>query len=294
MVSDLSLESVKAPVGEIRSHLQSQFSNWSETPSLDAQVLLAEITGKSRAWLLAHPNAELHPKQQGKLDKARDRLEAGEPLPYVLGHWEFYGLDFFVNTHTLIPRPETELMVEQALEWLQAHPGKHRVADIGTGSGCIAISLAVNIPELHITTIDISSEALKVARSNAEKHAVINQIEFIEADLLSSPASHTPLHVICANLPYIPSKTLVGLSVFGREPTLALDGGPDGLSLIRRLLPQAVQNLASEGLLLLEIEHTQGQAVLNLAQKFFPQAQINLLPDLAGHDRLIRIETFTE
>ena len=124
MDTDLSLERVKAPVGEIRSHLQSQFSNWSETPSLDAQVLLAEITGKNRAWLLTHPNAVLHPEQQDKLGKAISRLEAGEPLPYVLGHWEFYGLDFFVNTHTLIPRPETELMVEHALDWLRAHPGK--------------------------------------------------------------------------------------------------------------------------------------------------------------------------
>ena len=147
---------------------------------------------------------------------------------------------------------------------------------------------------MQVTAIDISSDALEIARSNAIKHGVANRIDFKQADLLSFATHQPPLHVICANLPYIPTKTLEGLDVFGREPTLALDGGTDGLSLIRRLLPQAVQNLFSEGLLLLEIENTQGQAALNLTREFFPHAQINLLPDLAGHDRLIRIKTSSD
>jgi release factor glutamine methyltransferase len=245
--------------------------------------------GKNRAWLLAHPETELTSVQRNELEAATTRLEAGEPLPYVLGYWEFYGLNLTINAHTLIPRPETELLVEQAIEWLRTHPGQRRAADVGTGSGCIAISLATNVPDLHITATDISPKALEIAQINAQSHAVSDQIDFLQADLLHTPRS--TFHVICANLPYIPTKTLEELEVFGREPTLALDGGPDGLSLIRRLLPQAVQRLPSDGLLLLEIENTQGQAAVRLAYDFFPKAQIDLLPDLAGHDRLIRIET---
>ncbi len=291
MIEEQGLEIRECSIGEIISNLQALFSNWSTSPALDAQVLLANITGQNRAWLFAHPEAALTLEQQETLEAAVSRLITGEPLPYVIGHWEFYGLDFATNAHTLIPRPETELMVEQALNWLQAHPDQRQAADIGTGSGCIAISLAVHIPDLEITATDISPAALKVAQSNAQTHAVSKRINFIEADLLSLPALHTPLHVICANLPYIPTKTLKGLDVFGREPTLALDGGPDGLNLIRKLLPQAVRNLSAEGLLLLEIENSQGQSALILAREYFPEAQIDLLPDLAGHDRLIRIET---
>lgn len=273
-------------------NLQSSIFNHSETPSLDAQVLLGHVCGQNRAWILAHPEGVLTSGQQKALGAAVSRLEAGEPLPYVLGHWEFYGLDFTINAQTLIPRPETELMVEQALEWLGAYPERRSAADIGTGSGCIAVSLAVHIPNLRVTASDISSGALEVARANAQQHAVIDRIDFIQADLLSLHAPCPTLHVICANLPYIPTSTLEGLDVFGREPTLALDGGSDGLGLIRRLLPQAFHSLSSDGLLLLEIEAAQGKAVIDLALETFPEAQIDLLPDLAGHDRLVRIETF--
>jgi release factor glutamine methyltransferase len=278
-------------IEDVISNLKPQFSNWSETPSREAQVLLAHICGQNRAWVMAHPESLLTPEQQSALGAAVSRLEAGEPLPYVLGHWAFYGLDFTINAGTLIPRPETELMVEQALKWLQTHPGRRIAADIGTGSGCIAVSLAVHTPDLMVTGTDISKVALEVARSNAMKHKVAERVKFEHADLL--PANPPTYCLICANLPYIPTKTLEGLDVFKREPTLALDGGPDGLRLIRNLLPQALRYLSSEGLLLLEIEATQGKSGLDLARETFPEAQIDLLPDLAGHDRLIRIETFT-
>jgi len=292
MIGDRRLEIGEFTLGEILSNLKSQFSRWSETPSLDAQVLLVHISGQKRAWVLAHPEARLTPEQQVALDRAVSRLEAGEPLPYILGHWEFYGLDFNINAATLIPRPETELMVEQAIQWLAAPPRRRCAADIGTGSGCIAISLAIKIPDLRVTATDISPAALEVAQSNAENHDVASRIDFKQADLLSLPAPDPTYHLICANLPYIPTRRLEGLDVFGREPDLALDGGPDGLSLIRRLLPQAARSLSSQGLLLLEIESMQGQAGMHLACETFPEAQIDLLPDLAGRDRLIRIETF--
>jgi len=279
-------------IRSLQQKLQASIFNDSETPSLDAQVLLAHITGNSRARLLAHQEEKLTPEQQKTLEAAISSLQAGVPLPYIIGYWEFYGLNFTINAHTLIPRPETELLIEEALKWLQAHPEQRQAVDVGTGSGCIAIALAKTIPNLQVIATDISSEALEVAHTNAQKHAVSDRITFIQTDLLSLPTFHYQYPMICANLPYIPTRTLESLDVFGREPTLALDGGPDGLSLIRRLLPQAVQHLASGGLLLIEIENTQGKAVLNLAEEFFPETRIDLLPDLAGQDRLIRIETF--
>jgi release factor glutamine methyltransferase len=253
-------------------------------------VLLSHICNKERAWVLAHPENILTAQQQGGLNTAVSRLESGEPLPYILGHWPFCGLDFTINKETLIPRPETELVIEEALQWLNAHPGQRSAVDIGTGSGCIAISLAAHIPDLRVIGTDISLAALEVASINAEKHRVTARLKFVHADLL--PENLSTCDLICGNLPYIPTKTLEGLEVFGREPTLALDGGPDGLSLICRLLPQAAKILTPERLVLLEIEATQGKDVLNLAGEFFPKAQIELLNDLAGHDRVIRIETF--
>jgi release factor glutamine methyltransferase len=278
-------------IGEIISNFQAIFSDWSETPSLDIQVLLADITGKNRAWLLTHPETELTPDQQNALSTLVARLQTGEPLPYVLGYWEFYGLDFTITDDTLIPRPETELLVEQALSWLDSHPDKRRAADVGTGSGCIAVSLAAHTPDLRVTACDISVEALQVAYDNAKKHLVIERIEFVQADLL--PVTLQTCDLICANLPYIPSDKLAKLAVFGKEPTLALDGGPDGLTMIRRLLPQAARCLTAESLLLLEIEASTGKTAMDLASEYFPKAQISLLSDLAGLDRLIRIETLS-
>jgi release factor glutamine methyltransferase len=288
MIEDFSQE-IGTSLGEIIPNLKSRISYHSQSPLLDAQTLLAHITGRSRAWLLTHPEATITPEQHTVLTAALARLETGEPLPYILGHWEFYGLDFTITAETLIPRPETELLVEQALEWLQTHPYQRRAADVGTGSGCIAVSLAAQIPDLQVVASDISPATLEVARTNAQKHTAAERITFRHADLL--PANLPPCHLICANLPYIPTQTLAQLDVLGKEPTLALDGGPDGLELIRRLLPQAARNLAPEGLLLLEIEATCGAVAQNLAREFFPEARIDLLPDWAGHDRLIRIET---
>jgi release factor glutamine methyltransferase len=294
MYVDWELGTDEVPIGRFFSILKSHLSNWSETPSLDAQVLLAHISGKNRAWVLAHPEALLTPEQQNALRAAVSRLEGGEPLPYVLGYWAFYGLEFIVNTETLIPRPETELVVEEAIKWLLVNPTKRCAADIGTGSGCIAIALAVNIPDLQVTATDISLPAIRTAQTNAKKHGVAHRVDFVQADLLTRMANRSPFHVICANLPYIPTKTLEGLDVYNREPTIALDGGPDGLGIIHKLLPQVLNSLAPAGLVLLEIESSQGETSVKLAQEFFPEAQIDLLRDLADHDRLLRIETFAE
>ena len=252
---------------------------------------MAHILGVTRAWVLAHPEAVIDSQQEQALEASMQRLENGEPLPYLLGHWEFYGLDFLVNPAVLIPRPETELLVEQALAWLQAHPKPVRwlAADVGCGSGCIAVSLAVYLPDLRVLATDVSAVALELASQNAQRHGVAEQIDFCQADLLPE-AMELRFDLICANLPYIPSARLSELRVARSEPHLALDGGEDGLDLIGKLLKLAPSYITVDGLILLEIEASQGQAVAGLAAAAFPEAGVSVLKDLAGLDRLVRID----
>lgn len=265
----------------------------SDTPDLDASVLLAHVIHKPRTWVLAHPEIRLAIEEHKQLDDSLVRLERGEPFPYVLGHWEFFGLEFDISPDVLIPRPETELLVEKAIAWLQESPVRRTVADVGTGSGAIAISIAVNVPDVQILATDISLEALELARKNAIKFDVIKRIDFVQCDLLPYHIDALPTErhfdLICANLPYIPTETLQSLPIFGREPTLALDGGADGLALIRRLLDIGPKWLAPNGMMLFELESTRGIPALNLACDLFSEGIIHLHQDLAGQDRLLEI-----
>jgi release factor glutamine methyltransferase len=274
------------------AELSARFAAKCEIPALEAQVLMAHVLQKSRAWVLAHPESELSPAQQLALERSAARRQKGEPLPYILGHWELYGLDLLVTPAVLIPRPETELLVERALDWLRSHPNCRWAADIGTGSGCIAIALAVHIPDLKVLATDLSPQALQIANNNAIRHGVAERITFLQADLLALPVhfQHHPFDLIASNLPYIPHQTLEELPVSQFEPFLALDGGEDGLDLIHRLVTQAPGYLSPHGCLLLEIEARQGEAACALTKAAFPQAQIQLLPDLAGHDRLVEVD----
>lgn len=276
------------------SDIAERLKPLSDTPALDASVLIAHILGKPRTWVIAHPEIILTPEQQEQMEASLLRLAGGEAFPYVLGRWEFFGLDFDVTHDVLIPRPETEILVEKAITWLQGHPGRGSVADVGTGSGAIAIAIAVHVPSVHILATDISANALRVAKQNAEKHRVIKQIEFVECDLLPgrSPQGdrRAMLDLLCANLPYIPTDTLHNLAVFGREPSLALDGGTDGLDLYRRLFAVTPEWMAEDGKLLLEIEATQGANIQRLAREVFGTAAVHLHRDLAGKDRLLEIK----
>ena len=277
----------------LHAELTTRLAQISDTPNLDASVLLAHVVNKPRTWVMAHPELALTAEQQRQLDESLTRLENGESFPYVLGHWEFFGLNLEVTPDVLIPRPETELLVEKAIVWLQEDFARRRVADVGTGSGAIAISLAVNVPHVNILATDISPKALQVAKRNAEKNAVSNRIDFVECNLLPLKSQHAyeglEVDLLCANLPYIPTQTLHELPIYGREPTLALDGGEDGLEIIKNLLQIAPFWLVPHGLILLEIEATCGTRAVDLVQGMLPQAKINLHQDLTGRDRLLEI-----
>ena len=259
-----------------------------ELMELDAQVLLAHVLERPRTWLLAHLDAPLSAPMLESANQAFSRLEAGEPLPYILGHWEFFGRDFDITPDVLIPRPETELLVEKAIKWLSANPLKRSVADIGTGSGIIAASIAMNVPDAKILATDISPAALKVAQKNTIKFNVQDRIRFVQCNLLPQEVDSN-IDLLCANLPYIPTQTMQELPIYGREPTLALDGGEDGLDLYRSLLEIAPRWLSQRSLMLFEIEASQGMKALSLAYDKLSNATINLHKDLAGHNRLLEI-----
>jgi len=277
--------------GELLTELQHR--HHSDTTELDVQLLLAYELGYSRTSLLAHLDAPLTQRQIASIHAAFARLEAGEPLPYILGHWEFYGLDLDITPDVLIPRPETELLVEKAIKWLKNSPERRTVADVGTGSGAIAIAIAMHVPGVRILATDVSYNALKVAKRNAEKFHVHHRIDFLQCNLLPQHIDPLPtdchFDLICANLPYIPTKTLHELPIYGHEPTLALDGGADGLDLYRHLLQLAPDWLAPNGLMLLELETSQGMKALSLAYDMFSEASIKLQQDLTGRDRLLEI-----
>ncbi len=270
-------------------HIRQRIDPCSDTPYLDAQVLLSHILDRPRSWVLAHPAVTLSPAQFQALDEALARLESGVPLPYVIESWEFYRLRFRITPEVLIPRPETELLVDQAIKWLQAYPSRRFCADIGTGSGCIAISVAHHIPDTHFIANDLSIDCIKVAKINAKKHNVNRQISFYQGHLLQALRGRFDL--LLANLPYVPTAKLKKLDIYGREPTRALDGGPKGLNYISALLSTAPNKLKEGGMMLIEIDESQGQEARKLGEHAFPHAAVSVQQDLAGQDRMLIIQT---
>jgi len=256
---------------------------------ITAQSLLAYVAGRDRAWLLAHPEDSLSPEQTERFEQFLARAAQGEPLAYLLGEKEFCGLAFMVTPDVLIPRPETETLVEAALDWA-AWVGKAdpAIVDVGAGSGAIAVTLAVKLPGARVTAVDVSEKALALVRANAERHGVAGRVRLAQGDLLETLPG--PFDAIVANLPYIPTPALADLEVSRWEPALALDGGGDGLSLIRRLVEQASTRLAAGGLLALEIQYDQGQRVAELCRTAFPGGLVRVDRDLAGLDRMVVVK----
>lgn len=247
---------------------------------LEAELLLRHVLRQDAVQLFLDLKEELSPQQAQLLNTLVERRLSGEPLAYITGRREFHGLEFTVNPHVLIPRPETEHLVEKALELAQQIPSPV-IADIGTGSGIIAISLAVNLPHARIYASDISLEALETARGNTERHKVASRITFLRGDLTASLPE--PVDILIANLPYVKSSDCAN----SPEPHQALDGGIDGLYVIERLCGGLKGKLKPSGWVLLEIGQGQEKRVKELVEAALPNSRIETIKDLAGIERVV-------
>jgi release factor glutamine methyltransferase len=254
-----------------------------EEPRLNAEVLLAQVLDKDRVYLYANYYAPVNRNEREQYREFIKRRANREPLAYLLEKREFMSLDFRVTPAVLIPRPETELLVETVLQLADSQQPAS-ICDVGTGSGAIAVSLAYYLPQAQVTGIDISEEALEIARFNARSHGV--NVDFLQGDLLTGLAAKEQFDFICANLPYISEEEFPGLDQEVRhfEPKLALWGFGDGLELYRRLIPQVWQHLHPGGYFLMEIGCNQAQAAVEL---FPASVSVQIMQDWSGLDRLI-------
>ncbi|HLF04128.1 MAG TPA: peptide chain release factor N(5)-glutamine methyltransferase [Dehalococcoidia bacterium] len=258
---------------------------------LEAEVAVMNVVRMARQDLFARQEAEVSPQQERDLAQLLERRLKREPLAYILGRKEFYGINLLVNSNVLIPRPETESLLEHAL--FMALMGMETpalvIADVGTGTGAIAINLALHLPRARIFAIDSSDAALDVASYNIRGHNVADRVTLLQGDLLEPLPE--PVDLIVANLPYLPTDRIPTLQPeIQWEPRLALDGGADGLDAIRRLLAQAAKGKLKEvGVVLLELDPEQVPAVQALAQQLFPEAQTSVEQDLARRDRIFVI-----
>ena len=277
----------------------------SESPRLDAELLLAQALGVERTGLVTYADAPVGDGAREAFDASVARRERGEPVAYIRGFREFHGLAFATDARALIPRPETELLVDAAIEEvasrLSAAPRATgapamRIADVGTGTGAIAIALLSSLrrrrmaDDVLVIAIDVSEDALQLARENAVGHGVADRMVFMAADLL--PYHVDPAYsVVCANLPYVPTGEIPGLAPeLSYEPALALDGGRDGLDVVRRLLDALPRTLTSDGVAFVEIGAGHGELIAHEVSQRLPGWRCRLTDDLAGLPRLARVE----
>jgi release factor glutamine methyltransferase len=256
------------------------------TPRLDAELLVAHALGLPRVQLYVQYDRPLVPDELAAIRALIKRRQAGESVAYLVGKKEFWGLEFTVDARVLVPRPDTETLIEEARERLAgAAVESLRVADVGTGSGAIALTLAKLFPAASVFAVDVSPGALEVARSNGERLGLA--VTFLEGDLAEPLAGKAPFSLVVANLPYIPSGELAALPAEVRvEPSLALDGGPDGLALVRRLVADAPPLLGPGGVLALEIGAGQAAATAELlGGAGFTDVQTRR--DLGGVERVV-------
>lgn len=256
-----------------------------DMPRLEAEVLLAHVLNKDRVYLYTNYDLPVNQLERQQYREVITRRVQGEPAAYIVGYKEFMSLKFLVNSSVLIPRPDTEILVEKILE-LPNQQQDLDICDVGTGSGAIAVSLGYYLgSKARITAIDSSPQALEVARANAARYGV--DIEFCQGDLLTGLSEHRLFDVIVANLPYIPQNEYQELDqqVKGYEPVQALLAPGDGLDIYRRLMPQAWNMLKPKGFLFIEIGFNQGQKAQEMARDF---TEVEIIKDLAGHDRVLK------
>lgn len=289
----------------LRAGIERLRASGSESARLDAELLLGHAVGIDRTGIIAHPTAPVGTAGAERFEAGLARRERGEPIAYIRGIKEFHGLAFATDERALIPRPETELLVDVALadiiRRLTAAPRPSgtppvAVADIGTGSGAIAVALAIALrkrgaaADVRIYATDVSEDALQLAKENAVGHGVADVMRFVVADVLP-PVIPGPFDLVIANLPYIPSADVPGLPIAASfEPVLALDGGPDGLDVVRALFERLPEALAAGGLALVEIGSDQEAAAIALAADRFPGWPARVEPDLGGRPRLLRLD----
>ena len=258
---------------------------------LEAEVALMNVLQIPRQDIFSQQESEVTPQQEASLNEIIQRREQREPLAYILGYREFYGINLFVNTDVLIPRPETESLVEHTLfmALMGMESAELVIADIGTGTGAIAINLGIHMPAARIYAVDNFDSVLDVTSYNVRTHNVSDRIKLLKGDLMDPVPE--PVDVIVANLPYIPSKRISTLQPEVQwEPIQALDGGEDGLDLIKRLLQQASQgSLKPNGVIILEVDPEQVPPIQQLAAELFPQSEVSVEKDLAQMDRMVVI-----
>lgn len=274
-------------IGEITAQLRSDTG----LEPGEIEQLVANVTGRPIAWLRAYGETELSDKMEASLREYVARRAAGEPLAYIVGTAGFHGHTFLVDNRVLVPRPETEHLVDEALEFLKGREGA-RALDVGTGSGAIACSiLAETSKDIHVDAIDVSAEALLVAMANAHRLGVELRLSFFFGDA-STPALRPFFDVLVANLPYVPSKDIAkSPDPVSFEPRLALDGGADGLDQYRRFLKQAPRLLALDGLVLLEAAPPNIFELEALARAAFPEAETSIGTDYGGRARYVKVRT---
>ena len=279
----------EAPITTIESALtwaHHVLKDTSESAQLDARILMCEVMQVQQDYLMRYPERAMTVQQVANFQNLVSRRARGEPIAYLLGRQPFYDIEVCVTPDVLIPRPETELLVEKAITWAQ---GKHVfIVDVGAGSGVIALVLAKHLPTAHVTGIDLSQAALDIAGQNSEYLGLSSRIRWLRGNLLEPIiARQETADLILANLPYIPTEEMKKLEVSHHEPHLALDGGADGLDVIRRFLGDAPEVLRDGGMLLMEIGAGQGEKVRAITQQAFPDRQVTVEPYLAGHDRIV-------
>ena len=257
---------------------------------LESEVIIRHVLGINRSVFFRDLMRTITTHEEQSLEKIIKRRLSGEPLSYIIGTREFYSISLSVNHDVLIPRQETELLVETILSFINENQlDNPRIVDVGTGSGAIAIALATNLPTAIIDAIDISEKALKVAKANIDMHGLTDRISLHLGDLLES-IYEDDLDVIVSNPPYIPTGDISFLQEeVLLEPRVALDGGEDGLGVISRLLWESTIKLSSNGILVFEVGSEQALAALNLAEQIFPGRTARLLEDLSRNPRAILI-----
>lgn len=267
-----------------------------ESFQLDAELIIAHILGVDRVFLLAHEDEEVAPDRAARIGQLVQKRAQRVPLAYIRGHKEFFGHDFIVNKYTLIPRPETELLVRSVIDYCRAHPDKQSIVELGIGNGCVILSIIKHCPQLkYAMAIEFVKRAIEVAKKNAEILGILDRITFKRSNMWQQLTKDYKYDIVVANLPYLSAPELAAARVdcpeLVHEPQIALLGGTDGLLFFEKLFQRVHRHLRAGAVIFLEIGALQGAAVTALAQKYIPDGKVSIIKDDCARDRVLIVET---